>query len=66
MQKEYIVSKVEFVDLFYLSNMEEFADRIKCSNDSYWSSVEGQLFTEDEFEVKDDVAYPIIPTLDDF
>ena len=54
------------MDLFYLSNMEEFADRIKCSNDSYWSSVEGQLFTEDEFEVKDDVAYPIIPTLDDF
>jgi hypothetical protein len=60
MQKEYIVSKVEFVDLFYLSNMDDFADRIKCSNDPYWSSVEGQLFYEDEFRVEDDVAYPTI------
>ena len=66
MKKEFIVSKVEFVDLFYLSNMDEFADRIKCSNDPYWSSVEGQLFYEDEFKVEDDIAYPIIDTLDDF
>ena len=66
MKKEFIVSKVEFMDLFYLSNMDEFADRIKCSNDPYWSSVEGQLFYEDEFKVEDDIAYPIIDTLDDF
>jgi hypothetical protein len=66
MQKEYIVSKVEFVDLFYLSNMEEFADRIKCSDDPYWSSVEGQLFYESEFKVENDIAYPIIDSLSDF
>lgn len=66
MQKEYIVSQVEDEGVLVLANMDDFTDRIECSDDEYWSSVEGQLFTEDEFRVEDDIAYPIIPTLYDF
>jgi hypothetical protein len=69
MQKEYIVASNERVGneiTFNLVNMEDFNDFIICSNDLYWSSVEGQLFYEDEFRVEDDIAYPIIDTLNDF
>jgi hypothetical protein len=66
MQKEYIVSQIEDEQVFYLTNMEDFDDKIECSDDPYWSSVEGQLFIEDEFKVEDDIAYPIIDTLNDF
>jgi hypothetical protein len=66
MQKEYIVAQIESEGKFYLSNMEDFADKIECNDDPYWSSVEGQLFYGDEFRVEDDIAYPIFPTLNDF
>jgi hypothetical protein len=66
MEKEYIVSQTEGEKVFYLSNMDDFDDKIECNDDPYWSSVEGQVFTEDEFKVEDDIAYPIFPTLDNF
>lgn len=66
MNKEYIVSLVEDEEVFTLSNMDDFSDRIECSDDEYWASVEGQLFTENEFRVEDGIAYPIIDTLNDY
>lgn len=66
MQKEYIVAQTEGEKGFYLSNMDDFNDKIKCNDDLYWSSVEGQVFTEDEFKIVDDIVYPVFPTLDDF
>lgn len=60
MQKEYIVSQVEGEEIFYLANMDDLDEKIECSDDMYWSSVEGQLFTEDEFIIEDGIAYPSI------
>jgi hypothetical protein len=60
MKKEYIVSQVEGEEVFYLSNMDDFDEKIECSDDEYWSSVEGQLFYEEEFRIEDDIAYPFI------
>jgi hypothetical protein len=60
MQKEYIVSQVEGEEIFYLANMDNLDEKIECSDDMYWSSVEGQLFTEDEFRIEDGIAYPSI------
>ena len=60
MQKEYIVSQVEGEEIFYLANMDDLDEKIECSDDMYWSSVEGQLFTEDEFRIEDGIAYPFI------
>ena len=66
MKKEFIVAQTEGEKEFYLSNMDDFNDKIECNDDPYWSSVEGQVFTEDEFKIEDDIAYPIFPTLNDF
>jgi hypothetical protein len=66
MEKEYIVSQTEGEKVFKLSNMDDFKDCIECNDDEYWSHVEGQLFTEDEFNIVDGVACPIFPTLNDF
>ena len=66
MKKEFTVSQVEDEGVLVLANMDDFTDRIECSNDEYWSSVEGQVFNEDEFKVENDIAYPIINTLNDF
>ena len=60
MKKEFIVSQVEDEGVLVLANMDDFTDRIECSDDEYWSSVEGQLFYEDEFRVEDGIAYPFI------
>jgi hypothetical protein len=65
MKKEYIVSQVEGEEVFYLSNMDDFDEKIECSDDEYWSSVEGQLFYEEEFRIEDDIAYPFINDIPD-
>jgi hypothetical protein len=56
MKKEYIVALISEPGepkVYNLVNMEDFKDYIICSDDKYWESVEGQLFTEDEFRLEE-------------
>lgn len=56
MKKKYIVkltTRPGEPKKFNLVNTEDELDQIICSDDSYWSSVEDQIFTEDEFTLGD-------------
>jgi hypothetical protein len=79
MKKEYIVKLITRPGepkKFNLVNTEDELDQIICSDDSYWSSVEDQIFGEDEFTLGENptkvddpgitlapIAFPLIDSI---